>query len=195
LITIVSGLPRSGTSLMMQMLSAGGLAPLTDGLRVSDVNNPRGYFEWEKIKQLREDPACIAEAEGKAVKVISALLRSIPAGHSYRVLFMIRPLEEVAGSQAQMLKELNASGAPAQGAALMGAFETHLRQVFAWLESHPEIAVCRVEHGALVQAPHREATRIREFLELPLDVEAMAGQVDRSLHRQRAALRAPAAGL
>jgi hypothetical protein len=194
LITIVSGLPRSGTSLMMQMLSAGGLPPLTDGLRVSDANNPRGYFEWEKIKQLRDDPACIAEAEGKAVKVISALLRSLPSGYEYRTLFMCRPIEEVAASQAQMLKELNASGAPAQGAALIAAFETHLRQVFAWLESRKEIAVCRVEHGSLLHAPLQEAARICEFLCLPLDIEAMARQVDVSLHRQRAAAPAPAAG-
>jgi hypothetical protein len=193
LITIVSGLPRSGTSLMMQMLAAGGLPPLTDGLRVSDVNNPRGYLEWERIKQLRDDPACIAEAEGKAVKVISALLRSLPPGHEYRILLMCRPLEEVSASQAQMLKQLGASAQPVQSAALMATFETHLNQVSAWLESRKEIAVCRIEHGALFQSPHREAARIREFLDLSLDIEAMARQVDVSLRRQRAAAPAPAA--
>jgi hypothetical protein len=186
LITIVSGLPRSGTSLMMQMLAAGGLTPLTDGLRVSDVNNPRGYFEWERIKQLPDDSVCIAEAEGKAVKVVSALLRSLPSGYQYRVIFMRRALEEVVASQGEMLKQLSANSAPAQGTAMMAAFETHLRQVSAWLESHTEIAVCRVEHGSLLRAPHHEATRVREFLDLPLDMEAMAGQVDVSLHRQRA---------
>lgn len=186
MITIVSGLPRSGTSLMMQMLAAGGLTPLTDGVRVSDINNPRGYFEWEKIKQLPNDPASIAEAEGKAVKVVSALLRNIPSGHQYRIIFMRRSLEEVVASQGQMIKQLGTSGAPMPNAATMAAFETHLRQVSAWLESRREIAVCRVEHGSLLGAPHQEATRIREFLNLPLDVEAMARQVDISLHRQRA---------
>jgi len=103
MITIVSGLPRSGTSLMMQMLAAGGMPVLSDGERQADVDNPRGYLEWERIKQLPQDPACIAEAEGKVVKVISRLLLSIPAGHEYRVIFMQRPLPEVLASQETML--------------------------------------------------------------------------------------------
>src|ERR1700732_3954967 len=92
MITIVSGLPRSGTSLMMQMLAAGGMPILSAGERQADVDNPRGYLEWERIKQLPKDPACIAEAEGKAVKEISPLLLSLPEGHDYRVIFMQRPL-------------------------------------------------------------------------------------------------------
>src|SRR3954467_14439576 len=87
-ITIVSGLPRSGTSLMMQMLAAGGLAPLSDGERKADTDNPRGYLEWERIKQLPKEPSLIAEAEGKVVKVISQLLLALPDGHEYRVIFM-----------------------------------------------------------------------------------------------------------
>ena len=104
MITIVSGLPRSGTSLMMQMLAAGGMPILSDGERRADVDNPRGYLEWERIKQLPKDPACIAEAEGKAVKVISQLLLSLPAQHEYRVIFMQRPLPEVMASQDEMLR-------------------------------------------------------------------------------------------
>ena len=95
MITIVSGLPRSGTSLMMQMLAAGGMHVLSDGERRADVDNPQGYLEWERIKRLPKDPACIEEAEGKAVKVISLLLLSLPEGHEYRVIFMQRPLSEV----------------------------------------------------------------------------------------------------
>src|SRR5258708_29037533 len=95
MITIVSGLPRSGTSLMMQMLAAGGMPILSDGERRADSDNPRGYLEWERIKQLPKDPACIAEAEGKAVKVISQLLLSLPPGHDYRIVFMQRHLPEV----------------------------------------------------------------------------------------------------
>jgi hypothetical protein len=186
-ITIVSGLPRSGTSLMMQMLAAGGLTPLTDGLRASDINNPRGYFEWEKIKQLSNDPGCIVEAEGKVVKVVSALLHSIPSGHEYRIIFMQRSLDEVVASQGQMIKQLGTSGATMPAAAMMAAFETHLKQVSAWLESRQGIAVCRVEHGSLLRAPHNESARIRKFLDLSLDDEAMARQVDTSLHRQRVA--------
>jgi hypothetical protein len=188
LITVVSGLPRSGTSLMMQMLAAGGLTPLTDGLRMSDANNPRGYFEWERIKQLPNDPACIAEAEGKAVKVVSALLRSLPPVHAYRVIFMRRALEEVVASQSEMITQLGANAPRIERAVMMAAFQTHLRQVLAWLESHPEVAVWQVKHGALLKSPGAEAARVREFLGLPLDIEAMVRQVDGSLHRQCAAV-------
>src|SRR5215467_5098422 len=104
MIAIVSGLPRSGTSLMMQMLVAGGMAALSDGERQADVDNPRGYLEWEKIKQLPNDPGCIAEGEGKVVKVISRLLLSLPPSHEYRVIFMQRPLPELLASQDQMMK-------------------------------------------------------------------------------------------
>src|SRR5207253_8560948 len=102
-ITIVSGLPRSGTSLMMQMLAAGGMSILTDGERQADLDNPRGYFEWERIKQLPKEPGCIVEAEGKVVKVIWQRLLALPAGHDYRVVFVQRPLAEVLASQEQML--------------------------------------------------------------------------------------------
>src|SRR5579863_8288172 len=98
MITIVSGLPRSGTSLMMQMLAAGGMPVLSDGERQPDSDNPRGYFEWELIKLLPQQPGCIAEAEGKAVKIISQLLFALPPGREYRVIFMQRPLAEVFAS-------------------------------------------------------------------------------------------------
>ena len=112
MITVVSGLPRSGTSLMMQMLSAGGLSVVTDGERQADADNPRGYFEWERIKLLPKRPDCIAEAEGKVVKVISQLLFALPPGREYRVIFMQRPLPEVVASQAEMIRRRGTSGAP-----------------------------------------------------------------------------------
>jgi len=104
MITIVSGLPRSGTSLMMQMLAAGGMPVLSDGERKADTDNPKGYLEWERVKQLPKDPSLIAEAEGKVVKVISQLMLSLPDGHEYRIVFMQRPLAEVMKSQDEMLK-------------------------------------------------------------------------------------------
>src|SRR5271163_4870234 len=104
MIVIVSGLPRSGTSLMMQMLAAGGMPVLSDGERQADTDNPRGYLEWERIKQLPNDPQSIAAGEGKVVKVISRLLLALPAGPEYRIIFMERPLPEVLASQDQMLR-------------------------------------------------------------------------------------------
>lgn len=124
MITIVSGLPRSGTSLMMQMLVAGGMSGLSDGERQADTDNPRGYLEWERIKQLPNDPGCIAEAEGKVVKVISRLLLSLPPGHEYRIIFMQRPLTEVLKSQDEMLRRRGTYKEGTNQAVIAAAFES-----------------------------------------------------------------------
>src|ERR1700720_4198495 len=129
MITIVSGLPRSGTSLMMQMLVAGGVPPLSDGERAADTDNPRGYLEWERVKQLPNDPNCIAEAEGKVVKIISRLLLAAPSGYDYRVVFMQRPLLEVMASQDQMLRRRGTYKEGADSTLISRAFEKHLREV------------------------------------------------------------------
>lgn len=185
MITVVSGLPRSGTSLMMQMLAAGGMPILSDGDRQADADNPRGYFEWERIKLLPKQPACIAEAEGKAVKVISQLLFALPAGREYRILFMLRPLAEVVASQAEMIRRRGTTGAPLPPAALIAGLGAHLNQVNAWLKGKTNISVHRVEHHAVLRTPLRVAESIQQFLQCPLDVVAMSQQIDLSLYRQR----------
>ena len=129
MIAIVSGLPRSGTSLMMQMLAAGGLPVLSDGERKADADNPKGYLEWERIKQLPKDPSIIAEAEGKVVKVISQLLLSLPEGHEYRVIFMQRPLPEVMKSQEEMLRRRGTYDPAADTSPIEQAFQRHLIEV------------------------------------------------------------------
>ena len=159
MITIVAGLPRSGTSLMMQMLVAGGMSALTDGERRADTDNPRGYFEWERIKQLPNDPGCIAEAEGKVVKVISRLLLSLPEQHEYRVIFMERPLPEVLASQDQMLRRIGTYQAGYDPAAMSAAFEKHLRAVNAWLGSNPHVKVIRVPYHDVLNRPDETARR------------------------------------
>ncbi len=185
MITVVSGLPRSGTSLMMQMLSAGGLPALTDGERQADSDNPRGYFEWEQIKLLPKQPNCIAEAEGKVVKVISQLLFALPAGREYRIIFMQRPLPEVVASQAEMIRRRGTTGAPLPPSALIAGLTAHLNQVNAWLKDKSSISIHRVEHQDVLREPLRTAESIQQFLQLPLDVAAMSEQVDSSLYRQR----------
>lgn len=187
MIAIVSGLPRSGTSLMMQMLAAGGMTVLSDGERVADTDNPRGYCEWERIKQLPKEAACIAEAEGKAVKVISQLLFALPAEHDYRIIFMQRPLPEVVASQAEMIRRRGTSGAPLPEAALIAGLRAHLTQVNAWLGQRPDILVVRLEYHSVLRDPRSAARNVRDFLQQGLDVEAMAAQVDPSLYRQRTA--------
>jgi hypothetical protein len=185
MITIVSGLPRSGTSLMMQMLVAGGMTPLSDGERAADADNPRGYLEWERIKTVPNDPGCIAEAEGKVVKVISRLLLSLPPGHVYRVIFMQRPLPEVLASQDEMMRRRGTFKEGANPAAMAAAFEKHLREVYAWMESKPYVKSVRVSYHEALREPERVSTGIAEFLGLPLSVGAMIRQVDGSLYRNR----------
>ncbi len=185
MITIVSGLPRSGTSLMMQMLVAGGMTPLADGERVADADNPRGYLEWERIKQLPNDPACIAEGEGKVVKVISRLLLALPAGHEYRVIFMQRPLPEVLASQDQMLRRRGTYKEGIDPAVISAAFEKHLREVYAWLEGKNYVRSLRISYHEVLSKPEEVARHLAEFLGANLNVEAMNQQVDGSLYRNR----------
>lgn len=185
MITVVSGLPRSGTSLMMQMLAAGGLSVLTDGERTADTDNPRGYCEWERIKLLPKQPECIAEAEGRAVKIISQLLFALPPGRDYRIIFMERPLAEVVASQAEMIRRRGTSGPKLAEAALIAGLQVHLNQVNAWLRDRTGLSICRVAYHQVLDAPRPCSEKIQAFLARTLDVDAMAEQVDGSLYRQR----------
>jgi sulfotransferase family protein len=185
-ITIVSGLPRSGTSLMMQMLAAGGMPLLTDLERRPDIDNPRGYCEWEPIKRLPKEPNLIDEAEGKAVKVITQLLLAIPKDRNYKLIFMERPLEEVLASQDAMLKR-RGSEQSVDADLLTSAFRNHMKEVVAWLTRREEIPVCRVGYRKVLAEPMECARTIGDFLDLNLDVESMAQQVDPSLYRNRRA--------
>lgn len=185
MITIVSGLPRSGTSLMMQMLAAGGMPILSDGERQADVDNPRGYLEWERIKQLPQDPACIAEAEGKVVKVISRLLLSLPPNHEYRVIFMQRPLPEVLASQETMLHHRGTAKPGADNSAIASAFEKHLREVYSWLDSKPYVKALRVPYHEVLRDPKNISRKIADFIEMNLNQDAMTHQADPTLYRNR----------
>jgi hypothetical protein len=185
MITIVSGLPRSGTSLMMQMLDAGGLPVLSDGERKPDTDNPKGYLEWERIKQLPKDPSLIAEAEGKVVKVISQLILSLPPGHEYRVIFMQRPLPEVLKSQDEMLRRRGNTDSIADHSPIEEAFQRHLIEVNKWLADKENVKVSRVHYHRVLREPKAVAEEIAAFLQVPLNVEAMVQQVDGSLYRNR----------
>ena len=169
---------------MMQMLAAGGMPLLTDLERKPDIDNPRGYCEWEPIKLLPKDPNRIDEAEGKAVKVISQLLFSIPQGRSYKLIFLERPLPEVLASQDEMLKR-RGSFELVDPALLTSAFHDHMREVIAWLENRTDIPVCRVGYRKVLSDPTGPANAIRDFLNIDLNVEAMALVVDPSLYRNR----------
>jgi hypothetical protein len=184
-ITVVSGLPRSGTSLMMQMLHAGGLPALSDGLRTADESNPRGYFEYEPVKRLRGDSGWLPQARGQAVKIIHLLLRDLRLDGSlqYRVVFMQRPLDEVLSSQRAMLQRGGKAGG--DPALLKKAFEAQLAQLDAWLVAQPAIRVFRQPYHQVVQEPLVVAQALSTFLDLELDTAAMVRVADPALHRQR----------
>jgi sulfotransferase family protein len=185
-IVVVSGLPRSGTSMAMRMLAAGGMAILTDGARIADEDNPNGYFEDERVKGLRKAPdnAWVGEARGKALKVVSPLLKHLPPTYRYQVLFVRRALKEVLASQAKMLARRN-QPSKASDEEMERLFERDLEKVIQFLASSPQFEVLELGHEAVIAEPLREARRIRDFLGRPLDVEKMAAAVDSRLHRNR----------
>jgi hypothetical protein len=182
-IIIVSGLPRSGTSLMMQMLDSGGIPVLTDHVRTADTDNPRGYYEFERVKKTKQDPSWVPAARGKAVKMVSQLLYDLPAAERYRVIFMERDLDEVLRSQEKMLTRLGRSPAPPEQ--MKQAYLVHLERLHAWLRQQPHFVLLRVKYRALVEQPRPQAERVRDFLDGRLDIDGMILSVDPLLYRNR----------
>lgn len=187
-IVVVSGLPRSGTSMMMRMLAAGGMPLFTDGARAADGDNPLGYFEHEAVRRLREDASWVPAAAGKAVKVVSFLLPALPDGFLYRVILMRRPLGEVIASQRRMLERRGAPVAdPEAGDARMAALcRQHLAWTEQWLETRPGMRTLAVDYAETLAAPADAARRVAAFLGGGgLDQAAMAAAVDPALRRAR----------
>lgn len=183
-ITVVSGLPRSGTSMMMQMLKAGGMEVLTDNQREADDSNPLGYFEYEAVKRLARDKRWLPQATGKAVKIIAQLLSHLPPDFHYKVIFMERDLVEVVNSQQKMLSRLGKVPADMMPYHLRDNFEKVLREVKASFGTQPEVEICFVNHQDVISKPFQEAFRVNEFLGGQLSVEKMALVVNPSLHRE-----------
>ncbi len=183
-ITIVSGLPRSGTSMMMQMLAAGGLPSLTDGQRTADEDNPRGYLEYAKAKSLRSDNSWLAEAKGRAVKVIAQLLEHLPKDN-YRLIFMQRDLHEVVNSQRTMLDRSGKQGARLTDEQLESAFSKQLLHVDRILVAR-EVPSLKVSYRSCIETPNVVAAEVNRFLGGGLDECAMAGAIDATLYRQKA---------
>jgi hypothetical protein len=182
-IVIVSGLPRSGTSLMMQMLESGGLDVLTDSIRAADPDNPKGYYELEAVKKTKQDPSWLPRARGKGVKIVSLLLYDLPPGEQYRVIFMEREIEEVLASQRKMLERLQRD--PGRDDEMRRFFTLHLEKLHEWLGRQGHMAVLPVSYNKLLAEPAIEADRVNRFLDEKLDAEKMARVVDPSLYRNR----------
>jgi hypothetical protein len=188
-IVVVSGLPRAGTSLVMQMLAAGGHAILVDDSRGPDADNPRGYFEYTPVRRVREDASWLPRARGRALKIVVPLVRDLPPGERYRVILVERDLREVmASQQAMLVRRGHAPEAPEREAHLGSLFVRALGEVERWLAAQDNVAWIAVAHAGILRDPRAEAERIAAFLpEARLDVAAMAAVVEPGLHRQRAA--------
>jgi len=184
-ITIVSGLPRSGTSMVMKMLEASGIPPLTDQIREADSDNPKGYYEFERAKKLREgDVAWIPEAEGKVVKVIGALLVHMPPDYEYRVLFMRREMSEILASQAKMLENRGEEN-NIDNKTMAALFSKHVKQVENWMHSQPNLKYIDINYNEMLTDPGSQVKEINAFLGGVLDEAAMIAVVDPELYRQR----------
>ena len=184
-ITVVSGLPRSGTSLMMKMLEAGGIPPMTDNIRTADDDNPKGYYEYERAKKLREgDTAWLPDSQGKAVKIIAALLTHLPSDYEYRVLFMRRKIDEVLASQTKML-ENRGEETKVDDETMKDLFNKHLKQVRGWMNSQPNLLYLDLDYNAMLANPDPYIRQINQFLGGNLDEEKMLAVIDKSLYRQR----------
>jgi hypothetical protein len=185
-VTVVSGMPRSGTSLMMRMLEAGGLPLLTDGLRLPDEHNPLGYFEYEPVKRLAQDSSWMPAARGKAIKIICWLLPYLPDSLDCRVVFMERDIEEIFASQRDMLVSRGDPAARQPAGPLISALAAGLRDAKQWLAARPNVRTLMVPYAEVLRDPARWAAEISRFLGATLTAPAMRAAVEPSLHRHRA---------
>jgi len=184
-ITIVSGLPRSGTSMMMKMLAAGGLEPLTDNIRAADEDNPKGYFEFERVKQIENDKVWLEDARGRVVKLISALLKHLPPSYNYKVIFMRRAMPEILASQRQMLIRRGEPADTVPDDKMAAMFNQHVAQVESWLAAQPNIEILYVSYNEVMKDSRPHAERINIFLGGSFEVDEMISVVDRALYRQQ----------
>lgn len=185
-ITIVSGLPRSGTSMMMRMLEAGGMDILTDHFRVANDDNPLGYYEFEKVRKLKNgETEWLQDANGKAVKVISALLEYLPEIFDYRIIFMRRNINEILASQKKMLINRGEPVNSIDDVEMAQIFQKHLHQVNNWFAQHTNIKVENINYNELLQNPSTNLIKVNKFLDKHLDIESMLAIPDQNLYRQR----------
>ena len=187
-IIVVSGLPRSGTSMMMGMLEGGGLDLVIDSIRSADADNPKGYYEFERVKDLDkvEDTSWLGAAQGKGLKVISFLLQHLPDTYDYKIIFMRRSIDEVLASQSTMLARRAESMGETSDEDMASIFARHLKKVEALIDRRPNCDVMYVDYRETLDSPATVAEQVGRFLGKSLDVEKMARVADKQLYRNRA---------
>ncbi|MCF8035303.1 MAG: sulfotransferase [Desulfobacteraceae bacterium] len=186
-VTLVSGLPRSGTSMMMRMLAAGGMHIVTDNIRRPNADNPNGYFELEKIKELENDASWLRDEKGRAIKAISAFLPMLPKNSFYYVIFMQRHMDEILASQKKMLERRGADKGD-EGVSderMATKYQSYLEATYKWLRQQDHFHVLYVHYSNVLQDPLGQARGVNAFLQHTLDPGEMATAVDPDLYRQR----------
>lgn len=184
-IIVVSGLPRCGTSMMMQMLEAGGIQIVTDNTRKADEDNPRGYYEFEKVKEVKNNEDWLDECHGKAFKMVSALLFYLPKDKKYKVIFMKRKMKETLASQKVMLERQGIKDNSVSDEEMAEKFNKHLQKTEEYLKRQRNIEVIFINYNEVTQTPRNNAMRVNRFLGNWLDIDKMVSVVDNSLYRQR----------
>ena len=185
IITIVSGLPRSGTSMMMQVLESGGMKVVTDNIRKANEDNPHGYYEYERVKKIKEDTGWLKEARGSVFKMVSQLLYDLPSGENYKVIFMKRKMNEILASQSKMLERMG-SGKDSTSDEKMGEFfDKHLSKIIDWIEGRKYIDVLYIDYNDLLINPDEHIKTLNRFLNYKLNEEEAVKVIDRSLNRNR----------
>jgi len=184
-VILVSGLPRTGTSMMMKAIHAGGIESIVDNIRKADEDNPKGYYEFEPVKKTKEDASWLNDASGKVVKMVYRLLYDLPAEFQYRVVFMRRDIKEVLASQNKMLERSGKSGGGISDEQMEALFAAELAKCEKWLAEQPNFSVLSVVHRDMINDAATQVQKINDFLDGGLDTEAMASTVDPALYRNR----------
>lgn len=185
-ITIVSGVPRSGTSMMMRMLAAGGMEIVVDNIRKADEDNPQGYYECEKVKKLKEDNTWLKDTYGKSIKVISMLLSDLPKDHTYKVIFMKRELKEIIASQNIMLQRREREDVSKLDENIIGkSFEKHVYAIERWIEKQDNMNIIYINYNDMINNARENVYIVTNFLGNDLNMKKMIEVVDKNLYRVR----------
>jgi len=184
-VTVVSGLPRSGTSMLMKMLDGGGIPPLTDEIRTADVDNPKGYYEFERVKKLPDDVEWLPDAVGKAVKVLAELVTQLPSGYDYRIVFIHRNIDEILASQKKMVVNRGEDPDAVPDSELRMLFHTYLKILKSWIEEQDNVDVLYVHYNEILEDPTGAIEAMNDLFG-GLDTDAMAAAIDDRLYRNRA---------
>lgn len=185
-VTVVSGLPRSGTSMIMQILEAGGISPVTDNMRVADEDNAKGYYEHEAVKALAKGKHdCLNNAGGRSIKVISSLLKFLPDNRQYKIIFINRQLDEVLASQATMLTNLDKVGHSKHDDELLFLFQKHIKALKQWLQQQTYIDVLHLNYADVLADPSKNINSIVNFLQVQANIDAMTAVVDHDMRHHR----------